>query len=106
MPTKRRPVRARLSLVPFRYRKWLLCGRPAALDYLEPEKVQALWAEYGEAVMQQHIAKWPGTRPVCWWRYSSSERRDPSQESEFAFLKRHGLLQLSEIRERRRAGVR
>jgi hypothetical protein len=34
---------------------------------------------------------WPGTRPLRWWQYDSPEpRRD--DETEAAYLERHGLL--------------
>jgi hypothetical protein len=96
MPTKRRPVRARLSLIPFVYRRWLLVARPGALIYLEAERVRALWDEYGEEITQRHIRKWPGTRPANWWRFSAPERWNSSAETQLQYLQRLDLLSAEE----------
>jgi hypothetical protein len=101
MPTKRRPVRARLSLIPFRYKRWLLCGKPGALVFLEAERVEALWSEYGEEITQRHIRRRPGSRPANFWRYNVSERWDSSRETQVQYLTRLNLLTAAE-RERLR----
>src|SRR5262245_586134 len=94
----KRPLRRRLSLIPFMYKRWLLSGRPGALIFLEPQRVEALWDSYGDAVVERHVAKYPFSRPANWWRYSAPERRHPSQETEYDYLVRHEeLLYPSEL---------
>jgi hypothetical protein len=94
----KRPLRRRLALIPFQYRRWLISGKPGALIYLEPLRVEALWDQYGEAVTERHVAKYPYSRPANWWRYSAPlERRDPSQETQEQYLVRHDLLYPSEL---------
>lgn len=82
--TAPRPRRARLDLG-FRWKRWLVSGRPRALDYLERESCIALWDELGEVVTARHIARWPLSRPVVWWRYSAPRARRPG-ETERQFL--------------------
>jgi hypothetical protein len=57
--TKPQRKRAHLTLLSFRYRRWLLSGRPAALWYLERDRVTALWREYGDLIVARHVARWP-----------------------------------------------
>jgi hypothetical protein len=94
--TKRRPLRRRFATIPFIYKRWLLSGRPGALPYLEPARVEALWREHGDTIVQRHVAKRPFSRPANWWKYDAPERHDPTQETEYQYLERHGLLFPSE----------
>jgi hypothetical protein len=101
----KRALRRRLALIPFQYRRWLISGKPGALIYLEPLRVEALWDQYGDAVTERHVAKYPYSRPPNWWRYSAPKRRSP-QETEFQYLERLGLLYPSELaRLKRRVGA-
>ena len=104
-PIPRRAKRPIVSLH-FRYRRFLLTGKPGAMHFLEREYVERLWDEYGESIVERHARKWPGTRPPPYWRYARlPERWDSSAESQYAFLHRHHLLLPGEnarCRQRRR----
>jgi hypothetical protein len=63
------------------------------------EWARRLWKEYGDGIVERHIAKHPGTRPANWWRYDAPERRDSSTETQLAYLRRLDLL-TAEQRER------
>jgi hypothetical protein len=92
MTTSKLPRRKRIRPpLSFRYRKWLLTGRPGALVFLEAAAVERLWREYSDVIISRHIARFPCSRPVNWWRYNAPELRRPG-ESQYEFLKRHGLL--------------
>jgi hypothetical protein len=54
-------------------------------------KVKDLWDAHRDAVLAEHVADNPGSRPSLWWKYDAPEDRDGS-ETEATFLKRHGLL--------------
>jgi hypothetical protein len=99
--TKRRPLRRRFALIPFMYKRWLLSGRPGALIYLEPLRVEALWREHSEAIIERHVAKHPFSRPANFWQYDAPEWRDPMQETERQYLERFNLLLPSEGLQRR-----
>jgi hypothetical protein len=100
--TKPRPYRARTSVLPILYRRWLLSGRPGYLPFLEGERVKQLWHDFGDVVTERHVRRRPFTRPANWWRYSSPEWRDPSRETQREFLLRHpGLLTEAERRRAR-----
>jgi hypothetical protein len=88
------PRRQRTSLS-FCERRWLLSGRPGALYFLERAHVEKLWHKYADAIMARHIARYPGTRPANWWRFNAREPRRIG-ESQYEYLKRHGLLQPGE----------
>jgi hypothetical protein len=90
MPVKRRRPKARRFLS-FRERRWLLSGQPGALLYLERARVEALWCEHGDTIVARHVDRYPGSRPVNWWRFDAPEPRC-SDESQSAYLKRRGLL--------------
>jgi hypothetical protein len=94
--TQPRPLRRRLALVPFMYKRWLLSGKPGALIYLEPKRVQALWDAFGAIITARHLRRWPGSRPANWHRFSAPERWDSAAETQFQFLQRLDLLQPQE----------
>jgi hypothetical protein len=95
--TKPQRKRAHLTLLSFRYRRWLLSGRPAALWYLEPDRVTALWREYGDLIVARHVARWPFSRPPNWWRIDAPEWLREG-ETQREYLERHKLLLPSEKR--------
>ena len=99
----KRALRRRLALIPFQYRRWLLSGKPGALTFIEPQRVAALWDQYGAAVVERHVARHPFSRPPNWWRYSAPQCRLP-RETEFQYLERLGLLSPSERSTRARVG--
>jgi hypothetical protein len=66
------PARAPRSLMMWR---WLLGGRGGAWFYLQKRDLRDVWAEHAEAVVQHHIRRAPGTRPLRWWEYSAPEPR-------------------------------
>jgi hypothetical protein len=86
------PRRQRASLS-FREKRWLLSGRPGALIFLAPARVQALWAEFGDQITARHAASHPFARPPNWWRFSAPEPRREG-ETERAYLRRHPELLL------------
>ena len=38
--------------------------------------LQELWAEMGEGIVAEWVAKRPGTRPSCWWQWSAPRADD------------------------------
>jgi hypothetical protein len=95
--TKPQRKRVHLTLLSFRYRRWLLTGRPGALWYLERERVTALWREYGDLIIARHVARWPFSRPPNWWRLDAPEWLREG-ETQREYLERHKLLMPSEKR--------
>jgi len=91
--TQKRPVRRRLALVPFVYRKWLLCGRPFCFIFLSQEgkRCRSLWKAFGEIVCERHARRRPFHRPANWWRFDAPRDRGP-HETKFDFLARHEEL--------------
>jgi hypothetical protein len=68
------------------------------------DELRALWEAHRQAILREWIAKHPGTRPTCWWRYDAPEPRS-AREPEAAFLQRHDLFLQGEraaIKERTR----
>lgn len=62
---------------------------------------RTLWATHREQVLAGWVARHPGTRPSCWWRFDAPHVFDVDplpQESQAAFLKRCGLLAPEEAR--------
>jgi hypothetical protein len=103
--TKPIPRRNRSDIPPL-YQEWLRSGKPYYLPFLEGTKVRELWAEHGPAVIAEHIERWPGSRPVNWWRYDAPSWRDPTAETQTQFLLRHNLMEPEEQqRARRRASA-
>jgi hypothetical protein len=66
------PLRAKRATMMWR---WLLGGHGFAWEYLERRPLQEVWAEHAEAVVQHHIRRAPGTRPLRWWQYDAPEPR-------------------------------
>jgi hypothetical protein len=95
--TKPRRTIARVGNIPFRYRRWLLSGRPGALVFIERERVAALWEDYGDCITARHIALYPGSRPRNWWRYSKPAPCIPG-EAQRDYLERNRLLTPAEKR--------
>ena len=86
-------------------------------DHEYQYQTSSLWAEYGPEITAEWITRHPGTRPYCWWKYSSglkcrvapmkvSERwtisnwtyslRESIPEDQRAWLQEHGHLQEGE----------
>jgi hypothetical protein len=68
----------------------------------------AVWADHGDAIVAEHVAEHPGSRPHRWWQYSAPEpRRDG--EAEVAYLDRPFVVpagRAEAIDEGRLAGLR
>jgi hypothetical protein len=94
--TAKRPVRKRLVLLPFVYKRWLLSARPGCLLFLERKRVTAMWTAFGEMITERHIRKWPGSRPANWWRFDAPERWNSAAETQLQYLQRLGLLSAEE----------
>src|SRR5262249_9672834 len=90
--TAKRPVRKRLSLVPFMYKRWLLSGRPYALIYLSQEgkRCRAMWKTFGAAVCERYARRHPFHRPANFWRFDATDRGP--NETKFDYLARHEEL--------------
>ena len=79
---------------------WLR-GEPCGfVEFSEDERLDKLWFDHRERIIAEHIAEWPGSRPLRWWERDAPERLG-ANESEVAYLGRHGLL-LAEERRRLR----
>jgi|GEM_PF-4519986 len=80
---------------------WLRDEPCGFIQFIEDEKLDKLWNDHRERIIAEHIADYPGTRPHRWW-----ERDAPGElgtnESQAAYLKRHGLLLPAERRRLRR----
>jgi hypothetical protein len=90
--TQKRPLRRRFIAIPFMYKRWLWSGKPGALVFLEPKRVEALWDQYGEEITERFARRYRFARPPNWWRYHKlPERKDPA-ETQSAYLRRHPEL--------------
>jgi hypothetical protein len=57
-------------------RAWLLGEDSGAFKFFATaEELEALWGQYGDEVVKQHVAEFPGSRPARWWERSSSGPR-------------------------------
>jgi hypothetical protein len=90
--TEKRPVRRRLALVPFMYKRWLLSGQPFALIYLSQDgkRCRAMWKTFGELVCERYARRHPFKRPPNFWRYDAGDRGP--DETKFDYLCRHENL--------------
>lgn len=59
--------------------------------FRDEEHRHAVWAQHGEAIMKDYIAKSPGKRPRAWWSYEAPAPL-PNGESQAGYLRRLGLL--------------
>jgi len=91
--TQKRPVRRRLALVPFTYRRWLLSGKPYAFIYLaqEGKRCRSMWKTFGPEVVERCARRHPFHRPANWWRFDAPRDRRAG-ETRFDFLARHPEL--------------
>jgi hypothetical protein len=102
MPTKRtrrgRHLRVELAPAVWRY----LCDLAEPGDerddavigfrfFNDPLSEAEAWARFGAAATAAHARVRPGRRPALWWCYDAPGDL-PADESEAAFLRRHGLL--------------
>lgn len=88
------------------YRRWLMSSKPGALHFLERERVEALWEEFGPEVTRRHAERWPFSRPSHFWRYSC--RRDPRgwDESQYDYIAARPHLQTEKEKQRLRNQAR
>lgn len=70
MPVRRRVDKRRLDL-PDEAIDWLHDGDGGTWIYFHQEDLVELWHAHGEAIVAEHVAESPGTRPVRWWEYSA-----------------------------------
>lgn len=55
---------------------WLRGEDGGAWVYGEaPDDLASLWAECRHAIVAEHVAEHPGTRPLRWWQYDAPEPR-------------------------------
>ena|SRR5262249_6157390 len=90
--TQKRPVRRRLALVPFAYRRWLLSGRPYAFIYLSQEgkRCRSMWKTFGALVCERYARRHPFRRPANFWHFDATDRGP--NETHFNYLARHEEL--------------
>jgi hypothetical protein len=55
--------------------RWLLGGCGGAWYYLQKRDLREVWAEHREAIVQHHVKRRPGSRPLRWWEYDAPEKR-------------------------------
>jgi hypothetical protein len=55
------------------------------------------WAEHRDRIVEHHVRRHPGTRPVRWWPYDAPDPRRQG-ESERAYLRRHKILRPGELK--------
>jgi len=67
------------------------------IRFIEKERLDKLWCDHRERIIAEHIAEFPGTRPPQWWQRDAPEALD-TDETEAAYLARHGLLSAEERR--------
>jgi hypothetical protein len=96
MPVKRRLAKRR-ELIDEDAEAWLR-GEPCGFFEFKPAaELAALWAEHAERIVDEHVARWPGSRPLRWWDYDAPEPLG-TNETQAAYLARHGLLMAGERR--------
>jgi hypothetical protein len=72
MPVKRRQAKKREEVSP-EQDAWLHGhDRPAGFfAFLPKEELAAFWDEHRDRLIDEHVERWPGTRPSRWWEYDS-----------------------------------
>jgi hypothetical protein len=61
---------------PFGLRRWLITGQRNRWFYLDRvDEPAEVWSLHGPDVVEHYIKKFPGRRPILWWRFSASEPR-------------------------------
>ena len=117
MPVKRRVSKARAQLSELAYK--FLTDAPLSedekadfeffmldcnqFDILINADTETLWERHSPEIPKEWVARNPGTRPICWWRYSSGlehkqhERgwelsiEESIPEDQSVWLKEHGF---------------
>jgi hypothetical protein len=60
-------------------------------------RIDEVWGQHRDSLLEEYIRLHPGTRPRSWWQFDNTHGRPGPDESETAFLKRHGLLTADEM---------
>ncbi len=74
---------------------WLRAEPCGFIRFVEDEVLAKLWCDHRDRIVAEHIAEWPGTRPPRWWQFDAPKELGVD-ETEAAFLARHGLLSAGE----------
>ncbi len=74
MPVRRRFDRRRVELSAEEI-DWLHDGTGSPWIYFHQENLAELWRTHEEAILAEHVAASPGTRPRRWWEWSAPEPR-------------------------------
>jgi hypothetical protein len=101
MAVKRRTLKRRHDLDEHE-ENWLRNEEPSGfVQFLSEPELAKLWADHRDRIIAEHITEWPGTRPYRWWQRDAPEELG-ADETEVAYLERHGLLSVAE---RKRQGM-
>jgi hypothetical protein len=75
MTRERRPRAARSEIDP-EAAKWARADPSGAFHYFQSaEALAVLWTTLRDEVIAEHVAEYPGTRPIRWWTYDAPEPR-------------------------------
>jgi hypothetical protein len=72
MPVRRRTDKKRQAVTD-ENEAWLVGDDKSAgfFKYAPEEELAALWNEHSDRIVAEHVADYPGTRPVRWWQYEA-----------------------------------
>jgi hypothetical protein len=84
MPVRARFDRRRAELEPEAL-EWLHDGDGGVWIYFHWQELGQLWREHADAIVAEHVAESPGTRPVRWWQYSAPRAQPGDYKSATGF---------------------
>ncbi len=96
MPTKRTRKTRRYLGISLALLAWFKDeGEPTVERFFNIE-LAGLWAQHRDFIVAAWAIKAPRTRPPFWWRFDAPEPLRKN-ETEHAYLRRHGLLLAAEL---------
>jgi hypothetical protein len=93
MPVKRRISKRRRNDINEQEDAWLhgddsACG---FVEFKQEDQLKDFWRAHRTGIIADHVAEFPGTRPLRFWDYDAPDALGES-ESEAAYLERHDLF--------------
>jgi len=72
MPVRRRSDKRRAEVTD-EHEAWLRGDDKASgfVKYAPEEELAALWNEHSDRIVAEHVADYPGTRPIRWWQHEA-----------------------------------